>query len=207
MSKDLKIKKFPRVFPTRRISPKEHKDDFDDFEDWEPYAQLIEKQDYPGLVRYCKKRAEQRPDHLYAQYNLGHAYILNGEFENAIDFMSDHHRKHPWIEDYQHVILDALFALDKDEGDFNWVEKPVILRLSENILDACYEFLKPKRKPRSVADLYIEFVMKGYLLFTEEDLYNALSTDQRFNVENPCEDQHLAKVQVVRKKGKNRKPL
>lgn len=49
--------------------------------------------------------------------------------------------------------------------------------------------------------------MKGYLLFTEEDLYNALSTDQRFNVENPCEDQHLAKVQVVRKNGKNRKPL
>jgi hypothetical protein len=89
---------------------------------------------------------------------------LNGEYENAIDFMSDHHRKHPWIGDYQHVILDALFALDKDEGDFNWVEKPVVLRLSENILDACYEFLKPKRKPRSVADLYIEFVMKGYLL-------------------------------------------
>jgi hypothetical protein len=132
---------------------------------------------------------------------------LNGEYENAIDFMSDHHRKHPWIGDYQHVILDALFALDKDEGDFNWVEKPVVLRLSENILDACYEFLKPKRKPRSVADLYIEFVMKGYLLFTEQDLYNALSTDQRFNVENPCEDQHLAEVQVVRKKGKNRKPL
>ena len=195
------------MFPARSISPKEHKDDFDDFEDWEPYAQLIEKQDYPGLVRYCKKRAEQRPDHLYAQYNLGHAYILNGEYENAIDFMSDHHRKHPWIGDYQHVILDALFALDKDEGDYNWVEKPVVLRLSENILDACYEFLKPKRKPRSVADLYIEFVMKGYLLFTEEDLYNALSTEQRFNVENPCEDQHLAKVQVVRKKEKNRKPL
>ena len=207
MNKDSKIKKSPRVFPARSISPKEHKDDFDDFEDWEPYAQLIEKQDYPGLVRYCKKRAEQRPDHLYAQYNLGHAYILNGEYENAIDFMSDHHRKHPWIEDYQHVILDALFALDKDEGDYNWVEKPVVLRLSENILDACYEFLKPKRKPRSVADLYIEFVMKGYVLFIEEDLYNALSTDQRFNVENPCEDQHLAKVQVVRKKGKNRKPL
>jgi tetratricopeptide (TPR) repeat protein len=205
MSKDSKIIKFPRIFPTRSISPNEHQDDFDDFEDWELYAQLIEKQDYPGLVRYCKKRAEQRPDDLYAQCNLGHAYVLSGEYENAIDFMSDHHRKHPWIGDYQYVILDALFALGKDEGDFNWVEKPVVLRLSENILDACHEFLKPKRKPRAVADLYIEFVMKGYLLFTEEDLYNALATDQRFIVENPYEDQHLAKVSVVRKKGKNRK--
>lgn len=147
----------------------------------------------------AKKRAEQRPDDLNAQYNLGHAYVLNGEYGNAIEFMSDHHRKHPWVGDYQYVILDALFALGKDEGDFNWVEKPVVLRLSENILDACYEFLKPKRKPRSVTDLYIEFVMKGYLLFTEEDLYDALLNHEKFKVENPCEDKHLAKVKMVRK--------
>ena len=207
MSKDLKIKRFPRVFPARSLSAIEHKNDFDDFEDWEPYAQLIEKQDYPGLVRYCKRRAEQRPDDLNAQYNLGHAYVLNGEYGNAIEFMSDHHRKHPWIGDYQYVILDALFGLGKDEGDFNWVEKPVVLRLSENILNACYEFLKPKRKPRSVADLYIEFVIKGYLLFTEEDLYDALSNHEKFIVENPCEDKHLAKVKVARKKGTDRKIL
>ena len=205
MSKDSKIIKFPRVFSARSMSPNEHQEDYDEFEDWESYAQLIEKQDYPSLLRYCEKRAEQRPDDLYAQYNLGHAYVLNGEYKKAIEFMSDHHRKHPWIGDYQYVILDALFALGKDEDDFNWVEKPVVLRLSENIRDACYEFLKPKRKPRWVADLYIEFVMNGYLLFTEEDLYNALAADQRFIVENPCDDQHFTEVSVVRKKGKNRK--
>jgi hypothetical protein len=113
------------------------------------------------------------------------SHILNGEYENAIDFMSDHHRKHPWIGDYQHVILDALFALDKDEGDFNWVEKPVVLRLSENILDACYEFLKPKRKPRSVADLYIEFVMKGYLLsrkYTSAMSRNSFLSNRQFKL-------------------------
>jgi hypothetical protein len=151
--------------------------------------------------------AEQRPDDLYAQYNLGHAYVLSGEYGNAIEFMSDHHRKHSWIVDYQYVILDALFALGKDEDDFNWVEKPVVLRLSENILNACYEFLKPKRKPRSVADLYIEFVMKGYLPFTEEDLYDAFLNHEKFIVDNPCEDKRLAKVKVVRKKRKDRKIL
>ena len=102
------------------MSPNEHPEDYDEFEDWEPYAQLIEKQDYPSLVRYCEKRAEQRSDDLYAQYNLGHAYVLNGEYKKAIEFMSDHHRKHPWIGDYQYVILDALFALGKDEDNFNW---------------------------------------------------------------------------------------
>ena len=47
--------------------------------------------------------------------------------------------------------------------------------------------------------------MNGYLLFTEEDLNNALAADQRFIVENPCDDQHFTEVRVIRKKGKNRK--
>jgi hypothetical protein len=91
MSKDSKIIRLPRIFSARNISSNEHEDDFDDFEDWEPYAQLIGKQDYPGLVRYCKKRAELRPDDLYAQSNLGNAYVLNGENETAIETCSFKH--------------------------------------------------------------------------------------------------------------------
>jgi hypothetical protein len=41
--------------------------------------------------------------------------------------------------------------------------------------------------------------MIGYLLFTEEDLYDALLNHEKFIVENPCEDKHLAKVKVIRK--------
>jgi len=77
---------------------------------------------------------------------LGEAYVLNGEYEKTIEFLSHHHKKHPWNIDFQHVILDALFALGKNENDFDWVEKPVVLRMSDDILDACYHFLKPKRK-------------------------------------------------------------
>ena len=86
--------------------------------------------------------------------------------------------------DFQHVILDALLALGKNENDFDWTGKPVILRMTSYILDACYQFLKPKRKPRSVVELHIEFVMEGYLLFTEKDLFKALVQEQRFIVDN-----------------------
>jgi tetratricopeptide (TPR) repeat protein len=133
---------------------------------------------------------------------LGDAYFLNGEYEKAIEFISKHHRKYPWNEDYQHVILDAFYALGKNENDFDWVEKPVILRMSDDIVDSCNKFLKPKRKPRSITEIYLEFVPKGYLLFTEENLLNALLGDERFIIEYPYENSLYAEVSVARKRRK-----
>lgn len=172
----------------------DEEDEFYDFEEWEIRSELLDKKDYPALVEYCEKRAKRCPDDPYAQYELGDAYVLNGEYEKAIGFMSKHYRRDPDIEDYQHVILDALFALGKNEDDFDWIEKPVVLRMSEDILDACWEFLRHKKKPRSITDLYLEFVTKGYLLFTDEDLFNGLLADERFIVERSNEGWHIAEV-------------
>ena len=94
------------------------------------------------------------------------------------------------------MMLDALFALGKNEDDFDWAEKPVILRMSKEILNICYEYLRPKRKPRTISELYIEFAMKGYLLFAEEDLLKGLLGDQRFVVDN-VEGGVFAEVRVV----------
>ena len=197
-----KIIKFRSISSTRNTSLDKYEEQLDDFESWEPYAKLIEEEDYLGLVRYCKKIAEQFPDSLYAQYYLGDAYVLNGEYEKAIEFLSEHHRKHPWNKDYQHVILNALFALGKTEDDFNWFEEPIILRMSEDVVDACYKFLRRKRNPRPVFIIYMEFVTEGYLHFTEEDLFNALLNDKRFIVEKLEEGPIFAEVKVNRKRKK-----
>ena len=162
---------------------------------------MIDNEDYPGLVQFCKQRSENNPEDLYAQYYLGDAYVLNGEFEKAIEFMAEHHKKHPWNSDYQYVILHALFALGKTEDDFNWVERPVVLRMSTDIVDTCYEFLKPKRKPRSIMELRDMFITEGYLLFSGQDLLKALLNDRRFEVDKP-DSEFWAEVTVVRKKKK-----
>jgi hypothetical protein len=39
------------------------------------------------------------------------------------------------IEDFKYLILDVFFGLGKNENDFDWIEKPVILRLSKEILN------------------------------------------------------------------------
>lgn len=169
------------------------------FEDWEEYHELFDKEDFPGLVQYCQKKAEQAPTDLYAQTYLGDAYVLNGEYEKAIEFLAEHHRKHPWNEDYQYLILHALFALGKNENDFDWTEQPVILRMSAEILDTCYEFLRLKRKSRPISELHGKFILKGYLVFTEEDLLESLIEDERFTVEDLDDGPFFAKVKVVRK--------
>jgi len=115
--------------------------------------------------------------------------------------MSEHHWKHPWNQDYQHVILDALFALGKTENDFDWTEKPVVFSMSENIVDTCYEMLKRKRKPRSLIELHTQFLTQGYLLFTEDDLLKALVNDGRFDVDD-ADSAIWAEVRVARKKRK-----
>ena len=196
-----KIIKFPG---NRSESAKSSYDELDDFEELDIHAethyQLLDEEDYPALVRYCKQRAERYPDDPYAQYELGEAYVLNKEYEKAIHFLSNHHRKHPDYWDYQHVILDALFALGKTEDDFKWTEKPIVLRMSHEIVDFCYDFLKPKRKPRSVGELYIEFVSKGYLCFNEEDLLKSMTQDERFIIDNS--ERGFETVRVVRARKK-----
>jgi len=194
-------------FPDNRAKPASPSDsrgdaDEDDFEAWEPLVAFREKEDYAGLVEYCKHRAERFPDDPYAQFYLGEAYVLNGECEKAIEFLSHHHKKQPWNIDFQHVILDALFALGENENDCNWIEKAVVLRMSDDILDACYRFLKPKRKSRSVLEIYTHFITEGYLLFTEDDLFKGITEDERSIVEDVDQGVLLAQVRIARKKDK-----
>ncbi|HET8562420.1 MAG TPA: CDC27 family protein [Candidatus Binatia bacterium] len=203
MTKKSTSLKFPDDRSISIASRLEPDEEWYDFEEWERDAELRDKKDYPGLVEYCKQRAERFHDDPYAQYYLGEAYVLNGEYEKAIEFLSEHHRRHPDNLDFQHVILDALFALGKTDDDFDWVQRPVILRMSSDILECCYEFLKSKRKPRSVSEIHGRFLLEGYLLFTEEDLLKALSEDGRFIVEK-ADAEVLAKVRVAGK-GRTRK--
>jgi hypothetical protein len=75
-------------FPGNRLrsiaSGQNPNDVSDDFEEWEIEDEFREKEEYPGLVGYCKQRAERFPDDPYAQHSLGQAYVLNGEYEKLL---------------------------------------------------------------------------------------------------------------------------
>lgn len=188
----------------RSTRPYEFVDDADDdFESWEGYAQLHDEQDYPGLVKYCEAEVARRPERQSALYELGAAYVLNGQHQEAIDLMTKCHRQWPNHVDFQQVALDALFALGKTEGDFPWVKIPTVIRLDAALIDHYYEYLRPKRKPVSVAGLRAEQCGQGYLAFSEKQLLQALAHDDRFEVDadGGC---YSAQIKVSRRRARKK---
>lgn len=157
--------------------------DDNEFEYWQIDEKLLEKKDYKGLLKFRQKIAAQNPDNGYVFIRLGEAYILNGEYDKAIELLGNWIKgnpDHPALESIQYIILDALFASGKDEHDFDWLLEPVIIRLNNESLDQCYEFLKRQEQPSDLYALYKEFAMQGYVRFTQEELQEALNNDERF---------------------------
>jgi tetratricopeptide (TPR) repeat protein len=133
-----------------------------------------------GLVEYRRQKADNHPDNQYYQWSLGEAYVLNREYEKAIGFLSALHEKYADDPNIQHSLLDALFAIGKDETAIDWIIKPTVLRLNNEILDYCYNFLRTKRKPRTVYEVYLELYSEGYPMFGDDQLMALLYSDNRF---------------------------
>jgi|GEM_PF-1200945 len=180
MKDGAKILRFPGPWPGS--SDFDH--DYAEFESWEVVEDFLRSENYAGLVEYCKREASGDPENLHAWELLGEAYNLNGQHLEAIEAMGEVHRRYPGIKSFQHLILDALFALEKTENDYDWVLAPWVRRIGSAVLDECYEFLRPKRTLREVSDLLLELISNGgYLTFSDEELLAALSRDGRFAIE------------------------
>ena len=117
-----------KVIPFSRCSQCDE-DEGRDFEAWEEYVELYERGDFAGLVRLCEATLRRWPDDVNAQYDLGDAYVRNGQPERAIEFLTPLHRADPEQTAYQHGILDALFALGRTEQDFAWLRAPRVYRV------------------------------------------------------------------------------
>lgn len=142
-----------------------------DFEEWEGDATLVDEEDWPGLVKLRKARAEKRPDDLYALQGYGEALVLNEKYKEAIEFLSPLYHKYYDLGFGVYEILDALYGLGKSEKDFEWIIQPKILKLDQNTLDLCVSYLKGKRKHRSVVEISGELIMLAdYCAFDDDEL-------------------------------------
>ncbi|MBC8062157.1 MAG: hypothetical protein H7Y18_16010 [Clostridiaceae bacterium] len=158
--------------------------DFDEFENWEDDYQYITLNNWKGLVKLRQIVVLRNPKDITAQWRLGEAYVFNKEYEKAVEVLGELLKFEPDYIDAQHTLLDALFAMGKDETYFEWNIKPDIIKLSSEVLDQCYEFLRPRRKPICISELYCEFLVStSYLLFEEEELLKSLLEDNRFIVD------------------------
>ena len=152
-----------------------------DFEEWEGDYHLIEEEDWVGLVKLRKQRAEKHLHDLHSQWSYGEALIFNQEFKQALEFLTQIYKREPNYPDVIHSILDALFGLGKTENEFDWVEKPVVLKLNDETKNLCKDFLKKKRKPASFLSIYENLLFQSdYLAFKEKELCEYLKNNEQF---------------------------
>lgn len=148
--------------------------DFEDpygLEDWEDDKILYEKEDWLRLLKLREERAKKNPSDLYAQQRFAEALNLNKRFADALKFITPLYRDNYEVGFGIHEIIEALHGLGKSESDFSWIVKPKIIKLDSDTLRLCVEFLKPKRKPSSISDIYCDLIMQGdYYDFNEEQL-------------------------------------
>lgn len=179
----------------------EYEDGYGGMEEWEAEGEFFDRKDWKGLLEYRRQKAEKYPDDPDCQWGLGEAYVLNEEYEKAISLLSNLHKDYPDDTNIQHSLLDALFATGKDETVVKWVDDPNILRLDQGTLDYCYNFMKKKRKPRTVYELHLEFYNEGYPAFNDNQLMAFLHSDNRFLLTGSSTESHNCFVSV-NKKGK-----
>lgn len=162
----------------------------------EEHSALLHRRDYEGLLQLCRLRLARSPHDSSAAAEVAEAYVLAGRCAEALAFVRPYYEADPENFDFQACILDALAGLGKAWDEFPWKLAPTVIRMSDGVLDECYRFLRPKRKPRSVGELYGRFISRGHLLFSEDYLREGLRADGRFVVTG---EGLLAAVSVVRK--------
>ena len=178
-----------------------------DFEAWEAHYDFHERQDYPGLVAYCENEVRRDPDDLHAAERLSEAYLLNRDYEKAINFAGAIHHDCPDISAFQDFILDALFALGKTENDFQWSERPTVMRIGPEAAEICYDFVRPKRKPRALYELRLELEKRAYVAFTADELLTYLQQDSRFVIDGSNTSDAAVSAQRKTKRRATRGPL
>lgn len=172
------------------------------FEEWEDELFFYDREDWVGLLELQKRRAEKDPTDLQLQEKYAVALNLNKKYAETLKLLEPLYRKNYEFGFGINIIMEALLGLNKTEKDFNWVKKPIILKLDEETINLCIKFLKGKRKPRSVSNIYVHFIVKSdFMYFDEESLAKYLSKFTRlFDIIKDSSDYLNMQIKLKRNK-------
>lgn len=174
-----------RPLPEEFPEPASEDDDYPENEWFEREDELWAKEDFKELIQLHKNQLMDWPEDNFARFSLAQAYFFNYDYDEALKTLHELHEQLPDDPDVLYFIVETLAAAGRTGDDFNWVKKPDILPLDANVLDACWNMLKPGHKACDIDHLFNIFSDKGYLMFNREQLLAALASDPRFLVDRP----------------------
>ncbi len=130
-----------------------------------------------------RNRRDLPPSEAFVtQRELGRALLWGGEPAPALEALAAAHRERPWDREVQHLLLDALFSLGRDAGDYPWTLEPVVVVLAPALLDDLDVLLRANGGPATALDLMLAVTERGYPTFGARELVTALERDPRFRV-------------------------
>ena len=139
-----------------------------DCEEWGAETDFFDREDWENLLEFQKRKAEKDPTNLQYQEKYAIALNLNEKFEETLKLLEPLYRKNYESGFGINEIMVALLGLNKTEKDFKWIKKPLILKLDEETIKLCIEFLKSKRTPISVSDIYSYLIVKSDFIYFDE---------------------------------------
>lgn len=157
-----------------------------DLESWQQEYWIFKEKRRDELVALRKKEAEGTSlgDGLYEE--VADALVLAQRFDEAIKLLFELHKINPKQKSIHNLILQVLKETNKSETDFNWLVKPKIIRLDEDLFQFCISVLKNKRKKNRTFNLIRKalIVQNAHMDFDIEELKEWLKMDERLKFVN-----------------------
>lgn len=157
---------------------------FEDTEAFEEVDRLYHDADWPGLVRFYRRRVREAPDEPARALGLGEAFMLARDFAAAVDHLALAHRRWPRLRALTEMLLDALFQCGGSPTDVAWVETPTILDLPAAVERTLDLLATEHAGPLQLYDLLQRLAGSGYLWFHAEALVEALTREPGLRVDH-----------------------
>lgn len=110
-------------------------------------------------------------DDLHARARYAEALIFNELYSETLEFIHPLYIKYHEVGFGVNEIIKSLYGLGKTEDDFQWISRPKIIKLDENLIESCLNFLGKKRGSTPCWNIYDYFLMNSdYLDFDQKEL-------------------------------------
>lgn len=140
---------------------------------------------WDGLLKYLESLQTHHMLVNAWKWQIGQMYTYMGAPQKALNCLFPLHCRRPEQQDIQLAISEALLCMGQKNDQFHWIQPPHALKVDEEHLLHCLEWVNAARKP-----IPLYFLHNCITTDTAKPVYNkfdlamTLKHDPRFNIIN-----------------------
>ncbi len=164
---------------------------------WNLEDKCYDRKDYEGVVKLREAFCLKYPEDFDAALRLADAYVDNGQFDHALELLTELHEVEPYALDVANVIVTCLLSLDRDIRTYPWIKKPHVFYIDDDMANWCYNLIDKMGRAVDSIDLYIRLEDAGCARFYEDEMLEYLRGDDRFVIKKDYMETYIEWVDIV----------